>query len=178
MRIEIIGKNYKPSEKLKEIIEKKLEKFARYFEEDAIAKVVLKEFNIDKYAMEITINFNGGRIMRAEITTSNIYEAIDIVIPKLERQVRKYKTKVGKKIKEGALEDLLQEGEAEFVPEPDLALIRTKLTNLKTMSVKDAIDEMEFLDHAFYVFVNEANHLVNIVYHRDAGGVGLLDLIY
>lgn len=178
MRIEIIGKNYKPSDKLKEIIEKKLEKFGRYFEEDAIAKVVLKEFNIDKYAMEITINFNGGRIMRAEITTSNIYEAIDIVLPKLERQVRKYKTKVGKKIKDGGLDDLIVSSEDETTPVPDLALARTKLTTLKTLSVKDAIDEMEFLDHDFYVFVNEANNLVNIVYHRDAGGVGLLDLIY
>ena len=177
MRIEIIGKNYKPSEKLKEIIDKKLEKFGRYFDEDAIAKVVVKEFNIDKYAMEITINFSGGRIMRAEITTSNVYEAIDLAIPKLERQVRKYRTKIGKKIKEGGIDDLVANVQEE-TPMPDLALVRTKTTSLKTLSVKDAIDEMEFLDHDFYVFINETNNLVNIVYHRDAGGVGLLDLVY
>ena len=65
MRIEIIAKNYKLSEKLKDIIEKKLDKFSRYFEEDAKAKVILREVNQDKDAMEITINFGGGKIMRA-----------------------------------------------------------------------------------------------------------------
>ena len=100
MRIEIIAKNYKLGEKLKDIIEKKLEKFARYFEDDATAKVILREINQDKDAMEITVNFGGGKIMRAEVVSDNMYDNIDLVLPKLERQVRKYRTKLGKKVKE------------------------------------------------------------------------------
>lgn len=176
MRIEIIAKNYKLSDKLKEVIEKKLEKFSRYFEDDAKAKVVLKEINQDKDVMEITINFSGGKIMRAEVTSDNMYDNIDIVLPKLERQVRKYRTKLGKKLKESAFDV-----EALYVdeePVQDLSVARTKMTELRKMSVKDAIAEMELLDHSFYVFINEANDLVNIVYRRDAGDVGLLDLIY
>lgn len=176
MRIEIIAKNYKPNDHLKDIIEKKLEKFARYFEDDAIAKVLLKEVNKDKYAMEITINFGGGRIMRSEVISDNMYDNIDIALPKLERQVRKFRTKLGKKIKESGFET--ESIYAETKADPDMSLARTKVTECKTMSVKEAIEEMQLLDHAFYVFVNSANQSVNIVYKREAGGVGLLDLIY
>lgn len=176
MRIDIIAKNYKLSEKLKDIIEKKLEKFARYFEDDAKAKVILKEINQDKDAMEITINFGGGKIMRAEVVSDNMYDNIDIILPKLERQVRKYRTKLGKKVKESAFDmEAIYKDEA---PAPELAVARVKETELRKMSVTDAIAEMELLDHSFYVFINEKNDLVNIVYKRAVGDVGLLDLIY
>ena len=171
MRIEIIAKNYKLSEKLKDIIEKKLDKFSRYFEEDAKAKVIQ-----DKDAMEITINFGGGKIMRAEVVSDNMYDNIDIILPKLERQVRKYRTKLGKKVKESAFDMEALYGDSE--PTRELAVARIKETEVRKMSVKDAIAEMELLDHSFYVFINEANGLVNIVYKRAAGDVGLLDLIY
>lgn len=176
MRIDIIAKNYKLSDRLREIIEKKLEKFSRYFEEDASAKVILREINQDKDAMEITINFGGGKIMRAEVVTDNMYDNIDIILPKLERQVRKYKTKLGKKVKESAfdMEALYKDNE----PTRELAVARIKKTDVRKMSVKDAIAEMELLDHSFYVFINEENGLVNVVYRRAVGDVGLLDLIY
>ena len=177
MRIEIIAKNYKLGEKLKDIIEKKLEKFARYFEDDATAKVILREINQDKDAMEITVNFGGGKIMRAEVVSDNMYDNIDLVLPKLERQVRKYRTKLGKKVKESAfdMDALYSYSEA---PIEELAVGRVKETDVRKMSVKEAISEMELLDHSFYVFINEANDLVNIVYRRAVGDVGLLDLIY
>ena len=176
MRIEIVAKSYKPSDKLKDIIEKKLEKFSRYFEDDAIAKVILREMGKDREAMEITINFGGGRIMRAEVVSHNMYDNIDDLLPKLERQVRKHKTKLGKKVKESAFDmSALYEEVAEVKA---LEVARVKTTSLKKLSVKDAIDEMELLDHDFYVFINEDNNLVNIVYHRAVGDVGLLDLIY
>ncbi len=177
MRIEIVAKSYKPSEKLKDIIERKLEKFSRYFEDDATAKVVLREMGKDREAMEITINFGGGKIMRAEVVSHNMYDNIDVLLPKLERQVRKHKTKLGKKVKESAFDmSALYDGADDI--NPVLEIARVKSTQLKKLSIKDAIDEMELLDHDFYVFVNEANGLVNIVYHRAVGDVGLLDLIY
>lgn len=176
MRIEIIAKNYKVSDKLKEVIERKLEKFSRYFEEDAKAKVVLKTINQDKDAMEVTINFSGGKIMRAEVISDEMYDNIDLLLPKLERQVRKYRTKLGKKVKESAFD--LEAIYPDTAPTADLEVARVKQTELRKMSVKDAIAEMELLDHSFYVFINEANELVNIVYKREVGDVGLLDLVY
>lgn len=176
MRIEIIAKNYKMGDKLKEVIERKLEKFSRYFEDDAKAKVVLKEINQDKDAMEITINFSGGKIIRAEVVSDEMYDNIDLILPKLERQVRKYRTKLDKKVKESAFD--LEAIYPDDKPLVDLEVARVKPTELRKMSVKDAIAEMELLDHSFYVFVNETNGLVNVVYRRAVGDVGLLDLIY
>lgn len=180
MKIEIIAKNYRLSDKLKEVIDHKLEKFARYFEEDAIAKVILKEINGDKAVMEVTINFGGGRIMRAEIISDNMYDNIDLVLPKLERQVRKYRTKLGKKIKESGFNEEAIYGKEidKTAAQPELKIARTKSTEIKVMEVIDAIEEMQMLDHSFYVFINKANDSVNVVYKRAAGDVGLLDLIY
>lgn len=175
MKIEIIAKNYKPADKLKEIIEKKLDKFSRYFDENTIARVMLKELNKDKYAMEITVNFDGGKIMRSEVVSDNMYDNIDMCLPKLERQVRKFKTKQNKKVKEAPIVQPIYETEPEI---KELEIARVKPTALKRMTVKDAITELELLGHTFYVFVNEDNGMCNIVYLREAGGVGLLDLIY
>lgn len=174
MRIEIISKNYKCSEKLKEIIERKLEKFSRYFDEETNTKVVLKEVNGTKCVMEITIHYSGG-IMRSEVTSETMYENIDIALPKLERQVRKHRTKLGKKIKESGFNEEAIYGYKEEKP---LSIARVKPTELKKMNVKDAIEEMELLDHSFYAFINDTSGLVNIVYKREAGDAGLLDLIY
>lgn len=175
MRIEIIAKSYKPSDKLKDIVEKKLDKFSRYFDDNAIAKVVLREINIDKYAMEITVNFDGGKIMRAEVVSDNMYDNIDSCLPKLERQVRKYKTRNDKKNKEALPVTPIYEEE---IDAKELVVARVKPTELKRMSVKEAIEQMELLDHDFYAFINDANGMVNIVYIRAVGGVGLLDLVY
>lgn len=179
MKIEIIAKNYKLSEKLKEVIEKKLEKFDRYFDEDAIAKVILKEINNAKQVMEVTINFGGGKIMRGEVLSDNMYDNIDLVLPKLERQVRKFRTKLGKKIKQSGFDEGAIYGkEVETTALPELKIARVKTTELRVMEIADAIEEMQMLDHSFYVFVNKANDSVNVVYKRAAGDVGLLDLIY
>lgn len=175
MRIEIIAKSYKPSDKLKDIVEKKLDKFSRYFDDNAIAKVVLREINVDKYAMEITVNFDGGKIMRAEVVSDNMYDNIDSCLPKLERQVRKYKTRNDKKSKEFLPVTPIYEEEVDV---GELVVARVKPTELKKMSVKEAIEQMELLDHDFFAFVNEANGMVNIVYIRAVGDVGMLDLVY
>lgn len=175
MRIEIIAKNYKLTDRLKDVVEKKLSKFSRYFDEDAVAKVVVRELNADKFAMEITIHYDGGKIMRSEVTTDNMYDNIDIVLPKLERQIRKYRTKLGKKIKESGFDQaFLYDTPVDMPPE----VARIKPTELKKLAIADAVAEMELLDHDFYAFVNEHNGMVNIVYKRASGGVGILDLIY
>lgn len=183
MRIEIVGRNYTPGEKLKNIITKKAEKLERFFdgekpesklssfiEKDAVAKFVCsQEGNKEKYTLEATVYF-GDRIVRAEETSSNMYDNVDFVIPKLERQVSKLRTKFSKKIKE--------ESDLPFAEDIVLKPVRTKKFELVPMSIDAAIEELDLLDHDFYVYLNAETGMVNVVYKRVKGDVGVIECIY
>lgn len=112
MRIEIIGRNYNVPDRLKSVIERKFEKLNKYFDkketesklssyiekDGAVAKFVCtQEKNRERYTLEATIYF-GDRMIRAEETSENIYDNVDVVIPMLERQMRKVRTKIEKAI--------------------------------------------------------------------------------
>ncbi len=175
MRIEIIARNYKVSDHLKEIIDMKMEKFSRYFEDDAVAKFTLKQVAKEKYAMEVTLNFSGNMV-RSEVTSDNMYKNIDLALPKLEGQIRKYRTKLGKMRKEAFEQETIYAAPAEIVEANKL--VKTKTFSLRKITVEDAMAEMELVDHDFYAFVNAESGMVNIVYRRTEGNVGLIDLIY
>ena len=174
MRIEINARNYRV--RLREIIEKKMEKFSRYFEDDAKAVVTLREVGKEKYAMEITIFF-GGNMVRSEVVSDNMYNNIDIALPKIEGQIRKHRTKLGKKIKQTAIDEA-SIYEPQPAQEKKRELVRTKTLDLKKISVEEALEEMELVDHDFYIFLNEKTGKVNVVYRRTDGNAGLLDLSY
>lgn len=176
MRIEINARNYRVSDRLREIIEKKMEKFSRYFEDEAKAVVTLREVGKDKYAMEITIFF-GGNMVRSEVVSDNMYNNIDIALPKIEGQIRKHRTKLGKKIKQTAIDEA-SIYEPQPAQEKKRELVRTKTLDLKKISVEEALEEMELVDHDFYIFLNEKTGKVNVVYRRTDGNAGLLDLSY
>ena len=173
MRVEIIARNYKISEHLKEIIEKKVDKFSRYFEDDAVIKITLKQIGKEKYGMEITVFFGGNNIVRSEVVSDNMYNNIDVALPKIEGQIRKYRTKLGKRIKQTAFEGVSEE-DIKQAASP----ARKKVISLQKMSVSDAIAQMELVDHTFFIFLNEENGMVNVVYNREDGGYGQIDLVY
>ena len=175
MKLEIISRNYKVSDHLKSVIADKVEKFARYFEDDAVMKVSLKQIGKDKYGMEITVFFSGNNIVRSEVISDNMYNNIDVALPKIEGQIRKYRTKLGKKIKQSAIDEMAPAEKAEI---PSDKVVRKKNFALHKMSVSEAIAEMDLVDHTFYVFLNEENGMVNVVYRREDGGCGLIDLVY
>lgn len=195
MRIEIIGKNYVVGEKLKNIIEKKSEKLGRYFnnsnkaesklssyieKDGAVIKFICsQEKNKERYTLEATIYF-GDRIIRAEETSDNMYSNVDMVIPKLERQIRKYRTKLEKKIKSTKeLENGLHFGDDSSVKElPQLKAVRSKKFELKPLSLDGAIDELELLDHDFFIYLNDETGKVNVVYKRIKGNVGVIECEY
>ncbi len=175
MRVEIIGKHYSVSDKLEDIIHRKIDKqLSRYFKDSDVARVVCKEdhgMNI----MELTIVL-GDSIIRAEVDSDNMYGNVDIVVPKVERQMRKYRTKLDRKLREGAF-DHPESGEAqttERIPE----LVRTKKFALKKMSVEDAIFQLDMVDNDFYIFLNEETSSVNVVYKRRDKDVGLIEAEY
>ena len=174
MRIELNARNYKVSDRLEEIINKKMEKFARYFEDDAVAKITMREVK-NKYAMEITIFFGGDNMVRSEVISDNMYNNIDLALPKIEGQIRKYRTKLGKKIRQAALDEASLYA-APAVPEKERQLVRNKTIELKKINVDEALEEMELVDHDFFIFLNDKTGLVNVVYRRADGNAGLIEL--
>jgi putative sigma-54 modulation protein len=173
MRIDIIGTNYNPSNQLKELIQKKSEKLDRYFDDNASAKFVCsKTGGIDKYTLEATIWF-GGKVIRVEETSDNIYDNVYVIIPKIERMVRKYRTKLDKKLKDDAFSDKFIYAEGDTV-ERQPKLVKSKEIFLKPLSFEDAVAELELLDHDFYLYLNETTSEVNVVYRRRDGEVGVI----
>lgn len=174
MQIDFIAKNYTISDRLKEVIEKKVSKFDNYFDADATARVVCREVNTDKYTMELTINFGGGKVLRSEVTSDNMFSNIDIIMPKIERQVRRFKTIIDKKNKGKPIELEFDESIDYKMPR----VVKNKKFNLKEISVDEAIEALEMSEHSFYIFINRANNFVNVIYKRKDGNIGLIDLVY
>ncbi|MDR2047591.1 MAG: ribosome-associated translation inhibitor RaiA [Clostridiales bacterium] len=176
MRTEIICRNYNAGEKLKEIVLKKIEKLGKYFDDTAYAKVNLSE-NGGRSTMEITIK-SVNFCVRAETTSDNQYGNIDLIMPKIEKQIVKYRTKNDAKTKkaDAAVQQylFLSGYEKEALPK----ITRKKTIDLIPMSEEEALDNIELIDHDFFVFFNSDTGYVNIVYRRKDGNFGLLGLNY
>ena len=172
MRIEIIARNYKLTDNLEEIINKKMEKFSRYFEDDASAKIFLKETGKERYVMEVTIFF-GNNMVRSEVASDNMYKNIDLALPKIEGQIRKHRTKLGK-LKKSALEGETMYPQAEQATK--MEVIRTKSMALKKIDLEEAVEDMELVDHDFYIFLNNTTGKVNVLYKRKAGNLGCIEV--
>ena len=178
MKFNIRGENIEVTPALKEYVEKKLSKLERYFDTFPEIKVNLKVYS-DKQRVEVTIPFP-DLLLRAEETNSDMYAAIDLVVDKLERQIRKHKTKVNRKLREkGSVKAMLilpdQPAAQEEVAEDELELVRTKRFDLKPMDVEEAILQMDMLGHNFFVFTNSETNETNVVYGRKDGKYGLIE---
>ncbi|ENQ3105951.1 sigma 54 modulation protein /SSU ribosomal protein S30P [Bacillus sp. 491mf] len=178
MKFNIRGENIEVTPALKEYVEKKLSKLERYFDTFPEIKVNLKVYS-DKQRVEVTIPFP-DLLLRAEETNSDMYAAIDLVVDKLERQIRKHKTKVNRKLREkGSVKAMLilpdQPTAQEEVAEDELELVRTKRFDLKPMDVEEAILQMDMLGHNFFVFTNSETNETNVVYGRKDGKYGLIE---
>lgn len=178
MKFNIRGENIEVTPALKEYVEKKLSKLERYFDTFPEIKVNLKVYS-DKQRVEVTIPFT-DLLLRAEETNSDMYAAIDLVVDKIERQIRKHKTKVNRKLREkGSMKTnfILPEAVAvlDEVEEDELELVRTKRFDLKPMDVEEAILQMDMLGHSFFVFTNADTNETNVVYGRKDGKYGLIE---
>ena len=169
MRLEIVGKNYIVADRLRTVIEQKLDKLDKYFVDDVFTRVVCREEGKGRHLMEITIKV-GGRILRAEVSSDNMYDNIDLALPKLERQIRKYRTKLDKQVK------ITSTGEVEDVEVQ--RIVRSKQFEVVPMTVEEAMLQIELLGHEFFVFLNVDNNRINVVYKRKDGDYGILDPIY
>ncbi len=170
MRIEISEKNCKASEKLVGVVNKKVSRLDKYFDEDAVCTVYLKQDS--KFVKtEITVYYKGNMV-RAEVTGDNFYDAIDAVLPKIEKQIYKHKTKIEGKLKKDAFAQgqLFFGEEVFFRPEP----VKTKTFELVPMTTEEAAEQLDLLGHSFYIFQDAETGEVRVVYLRASGDIGLI----
>lgn len=173
MKLEYLGKNLELTDALKEQAEKKLSKLDRYFQEEIRAKVTFSTKK-GRHKVEITV-FLPGHILRAEESTDDMYASIDIAVQALERQVRKYKTKLKKRYQNNdsiRFENFEQEKPKADEESPDGQLIRNKDFDLRPMAIDESILQMDLLNHNFFVYLDADQDEVCVVYRRKDGNYG------
>lgn len=182
MKYNIRGQHILVTDALREHVEKKLSRLERYFEAPLTSEVnVTLSVTKNRQGVEVTIPLRGV-MLRAEEKHDDMYAAVDLVVDKLERQIRKHKTKVNRKFRtDGGLKTLFREDSGAAVSvldedeELDVGVVRTKRHTLKPMDVEEAILQMNMVGHSFYVFANAETKEVNVVYRRDDGKYGLIE---
>lgn len=182
MNYNIRGENIEITEAIRDHVMKKVSKLERYFDAPITSEVHVKisVYN-NEQIIEITIPMT-NLLLRAEEAHLDLYAAIDLVVAKLERQIRKYKTRVNRKFRqEGSpkhhfaeLEKEANEAKAEEDSD-EIEVVRTKRFDLKPMDSEEAILQMNMLDHTFFVFTNGSTGNTSVVYRRKDGRYGLIE---
>ena len=171
MKLDIVTKNYRVTDKLVQILTAKTKRLDKYFPDaNTPCKILLSDLG-RQCKMEISINYYGTYI-RSEVVGDTMYYNIDACLPKLERQIVKHRAKLSKSHK---LPERV--GEYEFVSDVEvtpLTIAKTKRFAVERMSAIEAAENLELVDHDFYLFVNEQTGNVEAVYRRKDGTIGLL----
>ncbi|MDY2727981.1 MAG: ribosome-associated translation inhibitor RaiA [Candidatus Onthovivens sp.] len=176
MKYQIIGKNISVTEGISAAIQKKLSKMDKYFKgnDDVLCRAVVRSYK-NGAKVEITI-FAKNVTFRSEVTNEDLYAAVDFSIDKLLGQMRKFKTQINKKknSKTHLGEALILE-EVEDLPQPSKdEIVRTKTISLDPMDLNDAIARLEAIGHSFFLYLDEEDEKISVVYKREEGGYGLI----
>ena len=168
MRIEIRGDKLKVTDSIKSQIEEKLGKLDQYFNqpEEIKAYVVVRVKN-NEQIIEVTIP-TPKFTLRSETSHEDLYAAINLSVDKLERQIRKNKTKLKKKFKDALRYEMMEDIE-EQEPEEESLISKRKTIDLKPMDEEEAILQMELLGHDFFIFKNVDTENISVVYKRKDG---------
>lgn len=173
MKFTIRGKKLEVTESIREYIEEKLGRLDKYFENpDNISCNVLIRLSGTAQVVEVTINTH-GLILRGEEKNKDLYASIDIVTDKIERQIRKNKTKIHKKSSKESIRDF-KEFEVEEKIEDTLVVKRKKI-GMKPMSEEEAVLQMDLIDHDFFVYKDASTNNVNVIYKRKDGNYGIIE---
>lgn len=172
----IRGENIEVTEAIRMYVEKKISKLEKYFTDvpNATAHVNLKVYSDKTAKVEVTIPLP-YLVLRAEETSIDLYGSVDLVVDKLERQVRKYKTKINRKSREKGFDFIAIEPHEEEAEEHGLEIVRTKQLNLKPMDSEEAVLQMNMLGHEFFIYEDAETSDINIVYRRKDGKYGLIE---
>ena len=175
MKFQFSEKKVKLPEKVHAYAEKKVMKLARYFDEDAEALIV---FSVEKNRNKAELTVHGaGTWFRASESPSDMFASIDVCVSTIEGQIRKNKTRLARRLKDGAFQRTASE-EVSFAPETEeeLSIVKAKKFYFKPMTREEAVMQMNLLGHSFFAFRDEDNGgSFAVVYKRNEGGYGLID---
>lgn len=174
MKFTISGRNMEVTPGLKDAVTSKLGKLEKYFTPD-VEVIVTLSVEKERQKIEVTIPVKGD-IIRSEQESTDMYISIDLVEEVIERQLRKYRTKLIAKHQEGISfsHDFFEEEDVNY-DDGDIRIVRTKKFGMKPMFPEDACVQMELLGHSFFVFSNAETDEVNVVYKRKNGTYGLIE---
>lgn len=174
MKFNIHGE--KITEELKVRIESKIGKLAKYFEHPETLTATIRVKSQGGYKIiEVTIPAKKF-ILRGEVKDRELYTAIDLVLDKLERQIRKNKTRMKKNNKKSSITDFIVDLETETAEPDETKIVKRKIIEMKPMSEEEAILQMNLLDHNFYIFKNSDTNEVAVVYKRQDENYGIIEL--
>ena len=173
MRITITGRNIELTEGLKAAVEEKLSKLEKFFAPDTDVFVTLS-VEKERQKVEVTIPIK-GHVIRSEQSSNDMYVSIDLVEEVIERQLRKYRTKLASKKMNVA--DNFNEAfiDSDADEDEEIKIVRTKRFGMKPMYPEDACVQMELTGHDFFVFRNAETDEVNVVYKRKGNTYGLIE---
>lgn len=173
MKYNIRGEKVEVTQAIRSYIEDKIGKLDKYFEDasNINANVVIKVRG-NEQKIEITVPAM-HYTLRSEESHSDLYAAIDLTVDKLERQIRKNKTKINSKIKRNVIQNFEVELEDNF--EEDSKVLKRKKVDMKPMDEEEAIMQMELLGHSFFVFKNVDTDSVCVLYVRKDGNYGIIE---
>ena len=174
MKVSIRGKNIALTEGIETKINKKLSMLDKYFivSDNVEAKVLIRTYPVGQ-KIEVTIPTEYV-LLRAEVVDNDLYNAIDLVIDKLEGQIRKYKTRLSRKSKDNKLALNVASIEPLEHSEEDV-IVKTKSISPKPMDMEEAIMQMELIGHSFFVYRDVETNEISVVYRRHNGGYGLIE---
>ncbi len=172
MRYTISGKNIDITEGLRSAIYDKMGKLEKYFTPDTEIIITLS-VEKERKKIEVTIPVKGN-IIRSEQVSNDMYVSIDLVEEIIERQLKKYKTKLVDK-KQSASFFNQEYIEKDYDEPEEVRIVRTKKFSPMPMYPEDACVQMELLGHDFFVFVNAETDLVNVVYKRKGNSYGIIE---
>lgn len=175
----IIRGNVDITPAIENYLREKIDRILKFFPEgiDATVHANVKIYDRGKkQKVEVTVKTPSDFMVRAEETKEDLYASIDLVVDKLERQIRKHKTKVNRKSREKGFPTFnILDVPDEKQEESEFEIIRTKKLNLKPMDVQEAIMQMEMLSHDFFIYEDGETGSTNIVYKRKNGSYGLIE---
>ena len=173
MKIITFGRGVEVTNDLKELFDKKIAKLDKFFRDDAQCNITLRERKNGRKKLEVTIT-SKGTIYRSENEDETFQNALDRATEKIERQIRKNKTRLLKRLREDAFLKTSNSVNDKDVEEEHDFDIRVKSFSFKPMSVEEAILQMNLLEHEFFVFENDETHKINVVYRRHSDKYGLI----
>lgn len=173
MKFTVRGKNIEVTPALRDYLEKKSEKLARYFDDEMTVQAVLS-VERQQQTIELTC-FVGSIVLRSVEKNADLYAAIDISVDKIVRQIHKYKTRLAKRFKKTGGFHVDAEPLAEPVQEATIKIERRKHFMIRPMDVEEAVMQMNLIGHDFFMFFNAQTETMNVVYRRKNGTYGLIE---